>query len=124
VDELLAADCYVFGIPMYNFSVPANFKAYLDQIVRPGRTFSIGETGFTGLVHNKKVTIVTTRGGSYLEGSPTQSYDLQTPYLRLILGFMGITDIEFIHAERLESGDEARSLAIANAKSAIKAALA
>jgi FMN-dependent NADH-azoreductase len=124
VDELLAADCYVFGIPMYNFSVPANFKAYLDQVVRPGRTFSVGEKGFDGLVHNKKATIVTTSGGSYAQGSPAQSYDLETPYLKLILGFIGITDIEFIHADRLESGDEARSLAIANARSAIKAEIA
>ena len=123
VDEFLAEDRYVFGIPMYNFSVPANFKAYLDQIVRPGRTFSVDETGYKGLVHDKKATILTTSGGSYSEGSPSQSYDLETPYLRLILGFMGIIDIEFIHAERLESGDEARSLEIANAKSAIKAVI-
>jgi FMN-dependent NADH-azoreductase len=123
VDEFLAADRYVFGIPMYNFSVSANFKAYLDQIVRPRRTVSFEETGSTGLVHNKKATIVTASGGSYSEGSPTQSYDLETPYLRLILGFMGITDVEFIHAEGLEAGDEARSLVMANAKSAIKAAI-
>ena len=123
VDEFLAADHYVFCIPMYNFSVPANFKAYLDQIVRPGRTVSFEEKGSTGLVHNKKATIVTTSGGSYPESSPTQSYDLETPYLRLILGFMGITDVEFIHAERLDSGDKVRSLAVANAKSEIKAAL-
>lgn len=123
VDEFLGADRYVFGIPMYNFSVPANFKAYLDQIVRPGRTVSFEETGSTGLVHNKQATIVTTSGGSYSEGSPTQSYDLETPYLRLILGFMGITDIEFIHAGGFDSGDEARSLAIANAKSAIEATI-
>jgi FMN-dependent NADH-azoreductase len=68
-------------------------------------------------------TIVTASGGSYSEGSPTQSYDLETPYLRLILGFMGITDIEFIHAEGFESGDEALSLAISNARSAIKSAI-
>jgi FMN-dependent NADH-azoreductase len=123
VDEFLAADRYVFGIPMYNFSVPANFKAYLDQIVRPSRTFSVEEKGYTGLVHNKKATIVTTSNGWHSAGSPTQSYDLETPYLRLILGFMGISDIEFIHAERLGSGDEARSSEIANAKSAIKAAI-
>lgn len=123
VDEFLAADRYVFGILMYNFSVPASFKAYLDQIVRPGRTVSLEGTGSTGLVHNKKATIVTTSDGWYLESSHTQSYDLETPYLRLILGFIGITDIELIHAERLKSGDEARSLEIANAKSAIKAVI-
>ena len=124
VDEFLAADRYVFGIPMYNFSVPANFKAYLDQIVRLGRTVSYEGTGSIGLVHNKKATIITARGGSYSEGSPIQSYDLQTPYLQLIFGFIGITDVEFIHAEQLDAGDEARSLAIANAQSEIRAALA
>ena len=65
VDEFLAADRYVFAVPMYNFSVPANFKAYLDQIVRVGRTFSVDETGYKGLVHNKKMTIITAQGGAY-----------------------------------------------------------
>lgn len=65
IDEFLAADRYVFSIPMYNFSIPANFKAYLDQIVRVGRTFSLDETGYKGLVHNKKMTIITAQGGAY-----------------------------------------------------------
>ncbi len=123
-DEFLEADRYVFGIPMHNFSIPANFKAYLDQIVRVGRTFSVDEKGYKGLVHNKKMTIITARGGAYAEGTPAHAYDLQTPYLRLIFGFMGITDIEFIHADNLNLGDEARSLAIANAQVALKAAIA
>jgi FMN-dependent NADH-azoreductase len=124
IDEFVAADHYVFDIPMYNFCVPANFKAYLDQIVRVGRTFSVDETGYKGLVHNKKMTIITARGGAYAEGTPTHAYDLQTPYLQLIFGFIGITDIEFIHAESLNLGDEARSLAIANAQAALKEAIA
>jgi FMN-dependent NADH-azoreductase len=124
IDEFLVADRYVFGIPMHNFSIPANFKAYLDQIVRVGRTFLVDETGYKGLVQNKKMTIITARGGAYAEGTPAHAYDLQTPYLRLIFGFMGITDIEFIHADSINLGDEARSLAIANAQSAIKAAIA
>src|SRR4028118_1218902 len=124
VDEFLAADRYVFSIPMYNFSIPANFKAYLDQIVRAGRTFSVDETGYKGLVHNKKMTIIMAQGGAYPEGSPTHAYDLQTPYLKLIFGFIGITDIEFIYADSLNLGDEARNLALANAQSALKAAIA
>lgn len=123
VDEFLAADRYVFSIPMYNFSIPANFKAYIDQIVRVGRTFSVDETGYKGLVHNKKMTIITASGGSYPEGSPTHSYDQQTPYLRLIFGFIGISDIEFIHADSLALGDTAHNLAIANAQTALKAAI-
>lgn len=123
IDEFLAADRYVFAIPMYNFSVPANFKAYLDQIVRVGRTFSLDETGYKGLVHNKKMTLIIAQGGTYAEGGPTHSYDLQTPYLKLIFGFIGITEIDFIRADSLALGDEARNLAIANAQAALKNAV-
>lgn len=123
VDEFLAADRYVFSVPMYNFSIPANFKAYIDQIVRVGRTFAVDQTGYKGLVHNKKMLIITAQGGTYPEGSPTHSYDLQTPYLQLIFGFIGITDINFIHADNLMAGGEAREQTIANAQSALKAAV-
>ncbi|MBW4485964.1 MAG: NAD(P)H-dependent oxidoreductase [Tildeniella torsiva UHER 1998/13D] len=98
--------------------------AYLDQIVRAGRTFSVDEAGYKELVHNKKMTIIMAQGGAYPEGSPTHAYDLQTPYLKLIFGFIGITDIEFVYADSLNMGDEARELAIANAQSALKAAIA
>jgi FMN-dependent NADH-azoreductase len=124
IDEFLSADRYVFSIPMYNFSIPANFKAYLDQIVRAGRTFSVDEAGYKGLVQNKKMTIIMAQGGAYPEGSPTHAYDLQTPYLQLIFGFIGITDIEFVYADSLNLGDAARNLAIANAQSALRAAIA
>jgi len=124
VDEFLAADRYVFAIPMYNFSIPANFKAYLDQIVRVGRTFSVDETGYKGLVHNKKMTIITAQGGTYPEGTPTHAYDLQTPYLKLIFGFIGIVEIDFVNADGLAFGDDARDLAIANARFALKTAIA
>lgn len=124
VDEFLAADRYVFGIPMYNFSVPAGFKAYVDQIVRVGRTFSLEEDGsYKGLVHGKKMLIITARGGSYPEGTPYYDYDMQEPYLRLIFGFIGITDVKVIHADNLMGGDEARSRAIADAQSSLNAAL-
>jgi FMN-dependent NADH-azoreductase len=120
VNEFLAADRYVFAVPMYDFSIPANFKAYLDQIVRPGRTFSVDETGYKGMVHNKKMTIITAQGGTYPEGSSTHAYDLQTPYLKLIFGFIGITEIDFVHADSLALGDDARDLAIAKAQAALK----
>lgn len=125
VDEFLVADRYVFAIPMYNFSIPANFKAYLDQIVRVGRTFSVEADGsYKGLVQGKKMLIVTARGGSYPKDTPYHAYDTQEPYLRLIFGFIGITDIEVIHADNLMGGDEARANAITNAQSALKTALA
>ncbi|MBI4785263.1 MAG: FMN-dependent NADH-azoreductase [Oscillatoriophycideae cyanobacterium NC_groundwater_1537_Pr4_S-0.65um_50_18] len=121
VDEFLAADRYVFSVPMYNFSFPANFKAYIDQIVRAGRTFSVEPDGsYKGLVQGKKMVIITARGGSYPKDTPYHAYDMQEPYLRLIFGFMGITDIEVIHADNLMGGDEAKATAIANAKAALR----
>ncbi len=125
VDEFLAADRYVFAVPMYNFSIPANFKAYIDQIVRVGRTFSVEADGsYKGLVADKKMLIVTARGGTYPKDTPYHAYDLQEPYLRLIFGFIGITDIEVIHADNLMGGEDARTQALVNAQSALKIALA
>ncbi|WP_404788413.1 FMN-dependent NADH-azoreductase [Altericista sp. CCNU0014] len=124
VDEFWAADRYVFSIPMYNFSIPAHFKAYIDQIVRVGRTFVLDEAGYKGLVHDRKMTIILAQGGVYPEGSPSQIYDLQTPYLKLIFGFMGITDIDFVYANGLALGDDTRSQAIASARSALKTMVA
>lgn len=124
VDELLAADRYVFGVPMYNFSVPSTFKAYIDQIVRVGRTFAIDSTGYTGLVKGKKLLVVTAQGGSYRPETPTGAYNFHEPYLRAIFGFIGITDITFIYADRLGLGDEARDQSISEAQAAIQAAIA
>lgn len=124
VDEFLAADRYVFAVPMYNFSIPANFKAYIDQIVRVGHTFSVEADGsYKGLVTGKKMLIVTARGGSYPKDTPYHAYDMQEPYFRLIFGFLGITDIDVIHADNLMGGEDARAQAIANAQSALKEAL-
>ncbi len=89
-------------------------RDYLDQIVRVGHTFSVDETGYKGLVHNRKMTITMAQSRAYPEGSPIHTYVLQTPYLKLILGFIGITDIEFVYADSFNRGDEARNLAIAH----------
>jgi FMN-dependent NADH-azoreductase len=125
VDEFLAADRYIFSMPMYNLSIPANFKAYLDQIVRVGRTFSVEADGsYRGLVQGKKVLIITARGGSYPKDTPHFAYDMQEPYLRLIFGFMGITDVEMVHADNLMGGDDVRTSVIANAQSALKTVVA
>lgn len=123
IDEFLAADVCVLGIPMYNFSVPSTFKAYIDQIVRIGRTFTVDADGFRGLVHGKQIIVITARGGNFRPGTPFAAYDHQEPYLRTIFGFMGITDIQFIHADRLNpiTSDEAtRTQSIDEARSAIK----
>ena len=113
VDEFLAADRFVFGVPMYNFGVPSTFKAYIDQIVRVGRTFAVNEQGFQGLVDSsKKMLVITARGGSYQQGTPAATYDLQEPYIRAVFGFIGITDIKFIHVDNLSAApDESRDRA-------------
>ncbi len=125
VNEFLAADRYVFGVPMYNFNVPSTFKAYIDQIVRVGRTFAIGDQGgYQGLVEGRKMLIVTARGGSFTLGSPAAPFDYQEPYLRAIFGFLGITDISFIHVENLAAGEDARKQSFAKAHEAIAQAVA
>jgi FMN-dependent NADH-azoreductase len=111
IDELLAAELYVFGIPMYNYSIPANFKAYIDQIVRVRRTFVVSPNGYEGLLKGKKILVITTRGGSYSAGP----LDFQEPYLRAVFELIGITDMTFIHAENLSGGDEIRQQSIAAA---------
>lgn len=124
VDELLAADRYVFGVPMYNFSVPSTLKAYIDQIVRVGRTFAVNEQGYQGLVSGKKMLVITSSGGSYKPGTPTAGYDYQVPFLKAIFGLIGITDITFIHADNMDRGDEGRKESLVEASNAITQAVA
>ena len=113
IAELLKADRYVFGIPMYNFSVPANFKAYIDQVVRINRTFN---SAWEGLLTNKKMLIVTTRGNSYTKDSYLASYDFQEPYLRAVFSFIGVTDITFLYAENLNEGEQARQQSLSQVR--------
>ncbi|NMF66004.1 FMN-dependent NADH-azoreductase [Brasilonema octagenarum] len=125
VDEFFAADRYVFGVPMYNFNVPSTFKAYIDQIVRIGRTVAVTEEGgFKGLVEGKKMLIITARGGDFSPGSFAAPYNYQEPYLSAIFGFLGITDITYINVENLSGGDEVRQQSFAKAHEAIAQAVA
>jgi len=98
IAELMAADEVVISTPMYNFNVPAVLKAWIDHIVRAGRTFRYGAEGVKGLAGGKKATIIISSGGEYPSGSPMESMNHQGPYLRAILGFIGITDVTFIYA--------------------------
>jgi FMN-dependent NADH-azoreductase len=98
VAELLAADEIVITTPMYNFNVPAVLKAWIDHIVRVGVTFSVGPDGFKGLVSGKKVTVILASGGAYPVGTPYEAYNAESPYLRQILGFIGVTDLTFVQA--------------------------
>jgi len=99
IEELKTADTVVIGAPIYNFSIPSSLKAWIDQIVRLGKTVGYGPNGPQGLLAKKKVVVITSRGGAYEKGTAKEAFDFQEPYLRHILGFIGLTDVTFIHAE-------------------------
>lgn len=107
VNELVQADTIVIGAPMYNFAIPASLKAWIDQVVRVGKTVLFAASGPQGILKGKKVYVVTSRGGAFRPGTPTERFDYQEPYLRHILGFIGLTDVTFIHAENQKPGAQA-----------------
>jgi FMN-dependent NADH-azoreductase len=115
VAELQAADVIVIAVPMHNFGIPSALKAWIDHIVRPGQTFSYSERGPRGLVEGKKVVLVLARGGIYSSGA-MQPFDFQEPYLRAVLGFIGMTDVEIVRIEGLALGAEAVRSALTSAK--------
>lgn len=102
INEIQANDTLVIAAPMYNFSIPTQLKNWIDFIARAGVTFTYTEQGPKGLIEGKKAIIVTTRGGNHKE-TPT---DHITGYMKTVLGFIGITDIEFVYAEALAMGDD------------------
>ncbi len=113
IEEVKAADTLVIAAPMYNFTIPTQLKNWIDLIARAGVTFKYTENGVQGLIEGKKAIVVTTRGGIHKD-SPT---DNVTPYLRTVLGFVGITDVEFVYAEALNMGEDAASKGISEAQS-------
>ena len=115
IDELKSADVIVLGLPMYNFGVPSALKAYFDHVARGGQTFRYTEKGPVGLLTGKKAYVLATRGGLYA-GS---ALDTQTGYVRDFLRFIGIADVQFVYAEGLAMGDEAKNAALAKAHGAI-----
>ncbi|GGG79755.1 FMN-dependent NADH-azoreductase [Edaphobacter dinghuensis] len=98
IAELEVADEYVIGVAMHNFSVPSVLKLWIDQVARLGRTFSYGETGPQGLLKGKKATIIVASGGFYEVGTPAGAMNFVEPYLKAVLGFLGITDVKFVTA--------------------------
>jgi FMN-dependent NADH-azoreductase len=119
IAELRAADTIVIGAPMYNFSVATGLRAWFDHVLRAGETFSYGEAGPQGLLSGKRVIVIESRGGAYGEG-PAKAIDFQEPYLRHLLGFIGLTDVTFVQAEKIGYGPEARSAAIVAATAALR----
>ena len=116
IAELQAHDTIVIAAPMYNFNIPTQLKNYFDLIARAGVTFRYTEAGPEGLVKGKRAVILSSRGGIHKD-TPT---DLLTPYVKLFLGFIGITDVEFVFAEGIAYGPEVATKATADAKDAIK----
>ena len=98
ISELERADEYVIGVAMHNFTIPSALKLWIDQIARSGETFSYGAEGPQGLLTGKKATILVASGGVYENGTPAATYNFVEPYLRTILGFLGVTDVTFVTA--------------------------
>jgi FMN-dependent NADH-azoreductase len=122
IGELRAADVLVIGAPMYNFGIPSSLKAWFDYVLHPGGTFQYGEGGPKGLLTGKRAIVILSRGGFYSDG-PAKAYDSQEPHLRTLLGFMGITDVTFIYAERLAMGLQVQEAALATATGQIERAV-
>ena len=123
VAEVMTADIVVIAAPMYNFSVSSTLKAWIDHIARAGLTFKYGANGPEGMVKGKKFYIFTSRGGVYSEG-PAKVMDFHETYLRAVLGFLGITDITFVHSEGLAMGEDAVNTALAGSRAAIDGLIA
>lgn len=111
VDEIKAADTLVIGVPIYNFGIPAALKAWIDQIARAGLTFRYTENGPVGLLEGKRAIVVITSGGT----PAGAEVDFASGYMRHVLGFIGIKDVEIVAADRLMLDAEA-SLNAANAQ--------
>lgn len=115
VDELLAADTVVIAAAMINFSVASTLKAWIDFVARAGRTFRYSEAGPQGLATGKRVIVVAASGGVY-SGGDYAGFDFQVPWLKGVLGFLGMTDVEIIRVEGTAFGPEAADKALAAAR--------
>ncbi len=119
IEQAEAADVIVLAVPMYNFSIPSTLKAWFDHLARAGRTFRYTAQGPEGLLKDKKVITVISRGGFYGEDSPAKAANFQDPYIRTILGFVGLTDVTFVPVEGQAVGPEAAEKGIAHARAAV-----
>lgn len=115
VDEFLDAEIVVIGAGLYNFTIPTQLKAWIDRILVPGKTFRYGANGPEGLAGDKRVFVALARGGIYTAGTPMAALEHAETYLRTVLGFIGVTAPEFVIAEGLALGEQARADAVAAA---------
>ncbi|MUV14775.1 FMN-dependent NADH-azoreductase [Noviluteimonas gilva] len=116
MDQFLASDVIVIGAPMYNFGIPSTLKAWIDRVAVAGKTFHYTENGPEGLATGKKLIVASGRGGIYGDSSPA---DFQEAYLRHTLGFLGVTDVEFVRAEGVAYSPQHRTDAMAGAHASI-----
>lgn len=117
IQRFLSAEAYLISAPMWNFSIPYTLKQYIDIIVQPKYLFQYTSQGIEGLVKNRKMLVITSRGGDYSQGSAFNAYDFQEPYLRAVFGFIGIKDITFINAQPMDAlGQEEQNKKIEEAK--------
>jgi FMN-dependent NADH-azoreductase len=123
IAEVETADTIIIAAPMYNFTIPSTLKAWLDHIARAGRTFSYTEKGPEGLLKGKKVYVAASRGGLYANGGPAAPMDFQEPYLRAMLGFLGLSDVTFVYAEGLAISPEAAAEGMRKARERVAALL-
>jgi FMN-dependent NADH-azoreductase len=119
LDEFLGADIVVIGAPMYNFTIPSQLKAWIDRILIAGKTFRYGAAGPEGLAGNKRVIIAISRGGFYGADTPVAAFEHVETYLRVIFGFIGVTNLEIVVAEGLQVGPEQREKAMRGALQAV-----
>lgn len=120
IAEMFAADTIVIGVPMINFNISAQLKNWIDAVARAGVTFKYGPTGPVGQLTGKKVYVVNASGGVH-RNQPT---DQVTPYLRTVLAFLGMTDVDFVYAEGLNMGPESADRGLSQARSQIADLLA
>ena len=123
LDELFAADTVILATGFINFNISSTLKSWVDHISRSGRSFAYGENGPKGLVTGKKVYIVLASGGIYSEGAAVQ-FDHAVPYLRSVLGFIGMTDVDVIRIEGVSKGPDAVDAALAKATATVDALVA
>ncbi|MEM7303160.1 MAG: NAD(P)H-dependent oxidoreductase [Pseudomonadota bacterium] len=126
IADLAQADMIVIGAPMHNFTMTGAFRTWIDHVARPGKTFGYSASGPEGLLNDKPVYVLSTRGGQYGDGDPENphSADFQSDYLRHIFGFMGIQSLNIIAANGMDMGEEPRAAGIEHAKQAINAVFA
>lgn len=118
LEEFIAADIVVIGTGFYNFTIPSQLKAWFDRVLVAGKTFRYGPNGAEGLAGSKRVIIALARGGVYSAGSPGEAFEHAETLLRVMFGFIGVTDVEFVIAEGLNLGEEPKRAALDGAISA------